>query len=70
MQTISVSVGKQKSPDQHLGFCILPPDAAHVITSGLFVMHICHIPKVIRKRDEIKEMSCELQAEYALLRLI
>lgn len=32
----------------HLGLGILPPDAAHVETAGLFIMYISHGSKVMR----------------------
>ena len=42
---------KQKLPDQHLGFCILSFDLAHIKTTGLFVVNIGHGTKVIRRLD-------------------
>jgi len=47
MQPVPESVGKQKFPHQHLGFCILPFDPAHIIASGCFVVDIGHHPKII-----------------------
>ena len=54
MQSTLTGVGKQKLPDQYLGFCILPLDLAHIVTSGRFVVNISHNPKIIKRWDRYK----------------
>ena len=49
MQSVPETIGKKKPPHHHLGFGILPPDPAHIVTARRFVVHIGHETKVIRQ---------------------
>lgn len=46
MQTVTKPFGEKELPHHQFRFGILPLNAAHVITAGLWVMHICHGIKV------------------------
>jgi hypothetical protein len=40
MQAIAETIGKEVFPHEHLGFRILTPDAAHVVTPYLWFMNV------------------------------
>jgi hypothetical protein len=52
MQPVTEAIGKKKPPHHHLGLGILPPDAAHIKTAGLFIMYIGHGSKVMRAGEQ------------------
>ena len=56
MQPVPESVRKQKLPNHHLRFCILPFDLAHIKTTRRFVVNIGHLPK-IRNQYDIKNQE-------------
>jgi len=55
MQTVPKSISEQKFSNQHLRFCVLRPDLAHVITSYIWLMYI-HL-KYIKKNERLNLQS-------------
>lgn len=66
MQTVTKTMCKKKPPDQHLRLGVFAPDAAHVVTAGLFAVHICHPPKLRNSHLPVPLFSLKIFFIYPL----
>lgn len=45
VQAVAESVGMEEPPHQHLGLCVFPFDAAHIVGAGLRIVDVGHAQK-------------------------